>query len=74
VAQTRYCCLRLRQRLPGLKIVVGQWGSRGDSEKGQALLSTAGANHVGTTLHETCSHIRELGTILLPPLSPAVDA
>jgi len=74
MAQTRYFCLRLRQRLPGLKIVVGQWGVRGESEKSQELLRTAGANHVGTTLHETCLHIMELGAVLAPPVSPAIEA
>lgn len=57
LAHTRYLCKRLRARLPNVKIVVGRWGLRGNLEQNQEELKEAGADHSGTTVLETRSHL-----------------
>jgi predicted PurR-regulated permease PerM len=52
LAPTRYLCKRLRTRFPDCKIVVGRWGAE-ESDEPRALLHAAGADEVGTTLHDT---------------------
>jgi hypothetical protein len=53
LAHTRYLCKRLRARLPGVKIVVGRWGLKGNVEQNREQLREAGADEVATTLLET---------------------
>ena len=53
MAHARYLCKRLRGRLPGLKIVVGRWGQKGNVEEAMTLLKEVGADLVATTLLET---------------------
>jgi predicted PurR-regulated permease PerM len=74
LAQTRYLCLRLRARFPDLKIVVGRWGGTGNGEESRDLLRAAGADYVETTLHETCTQLRQLGGLRPYTTSQAVDA
>ena len=73
LAQTRYLCLRLRTRLPELKIVVGRWGFSGRGEESWEMLREAGADIVATTLHETCIQLMQFRSIRPHPTSPAVD-
>jgi hypothetical protein len=73
LAQTRYLCLRLRTRLPELKIVVGRWGFSGRGEESWEMLHEAGADIVATTLHETCIQLMQFRSIRPHPTSPAVD-
>ena len=62
LAQTRYLCKRLRKRFPNsLKIIVGRWGSRNESN-GNSLLA-AGADKVGTTMIETRDQVIQLSQI-----------
>ena len=53
LADTRYLCKRLRSHLPDLKILVGRWGQKEDTEQTRARLQAAGANTVGLTLLES---------------------
>jgi predicted PurR-regulated permease PerM len=74
MARTRYLCKRLRAHCPALKIVVGRWGSPGNSQDNQELLRQAGANAVGTTLHETCAQLAQLGSLTPSPLQATDEA
>lgn len=65
LAHTRYLCKRLRMHVPGVKIVVGRWGAKGNLEQTFAQVREAGADDVETTLHETRSHL----TAWLPVLA-----
>jgi hypothetical protein len=71
MAHTRYLCKRLRACFPALKIVVGRWGSPGNSPDSQELLRQAGADAVGTTLHEACTQLTQLGSLSPSPLTAA---
>jgi predicted PurR-regulated permease PerM len=71
MAQLRYLCKRLRIQLPEIKIVVGRWGIPENHDKMRALLQAAGADYVGTTLHETCAQIMEVGQLLAASSPPA---
>jgi predicted PurR-regulated permease PerM len=73
LAQTRYLCLRLRTRLPELKIVVGRWGFSGSGEESGEMLREAGADIVATTLHETCSQLMQFRSVRPHSTSPAMD-
>ena len=73
LAQTRYLCLRLRTRLPELKIVVGRWGFSGSGEESGEMLREAGADIVATTLHETCIQLMQFRSVRPHPTSPAID-
>jgi predicted PurR-regulated permease PerM len=53
LAHTRYLCKRLRTRFPGMKILVGRWGLKGDVEQNREQLREAGADLMATTLAET---------------------
>jgi predicted PurR-regulated permease PerM len=66
MSHTRHLCKRLRAHYPTLKIVVGRWGSPGNSQDSQELLHQAGADAVGTTLHDTCTQITQLGSLSSP--------
>jgi predicted PurR-regulated permease PerM len=63
VARTRWLCLRLRARIPELKILVGRWGATGNVEKVRAQLLEAGADDFATTLAETCDQVAALRTL-----------
>jgi hypothetical protein len=53
LAQTRYLCKRLRERFPGVKIVVGRWGETANAVSDSTRLLAAGADEVGTSLAKT---------------------
>ena len=57
LAHTRYLCKRLRARLPDVRILVGRWGVKGNTDQIQEQILEAGANHVATTLAETSGHL-----------------
>jgi hypothetical protein len=62
-APTRYLCERLRTRSSECKIVVGRWEFTGNIEENRALLLVAGADEVGTTLHETQTQVMALSQL-----------
>jgi predicted PurR-regulated permease PerM len=57
LAQARYQCKRIRQQLPAVKIVVGRWGEKENSERTEKRLLAAGADRVARTLHDTRAQI-----------------
>jgi hypothetical protein len=69
LTEARYLCRRLRDQHPEAKIVVGRWGRGKDREKDQALLLSAGADRVATTLREARTYLAGL----LHPLPPVPD-
>jgi hypothetical protein len=52
LAATRSICKRLRQRMPGLGILVGRLGASGTAGRGKQMLLDAGASRVVDTLQE----------------------
>ncbi len=66
VAHTRYLVKRLRDRLPETRIIVARWCAGETAEEQRRQLLAAGADHVGTTLVETCNE--------LLAVAPAVSA
>jgi hypothetical protein len=60
LAQARYLCKRLRARFPELKIVVGRWGLREDTDETLAHLRSEGIDYVGTSLRDTRDEVMRL--------------
>jgi predicted PurR-regulated permease PerM len=60
LTHSRYLCKRLRQKLPGLKILVGRWGGRVDAEAERQALVAAGADEVGIRLIESQAQLLQL--------------
>jgi hypothetical protein len=54
-----YLCKRLKQRFPDLRILVARWTSD-SSERLQARLREAGADHFATQLDDAVARLREL--------------
>jgi AI-2E family transporter len=60
LAQARYLCKRLRARFPDLKIVVGRWGFKENTEETLAHLRSDGVDYVGTSLCDTRDEVMRL--------------
>ena len=60
LTQARYLCKRLRARFPDLKIVVGRWGFRENTDETRAHLRADGIDYVGTSLCETRDEVMRL--------------
>jgi len=75
VTQAGYLCKRVRKRFPELKILVGLWNARGDTEKAENRLRAAGADKVVLTLSQAIEQIRQLTApiILAVENSPALS-
>jgi predicted PurR-regulated permease PerM len=74
LAQARYLCKRLRARFPDLKIVVGRWGFREDTDETLAHLRSDGVDYVGTSLRDTRDEVMRLveqDACLTPEAVPA---
>jgi predicted PurR-regulated permease PerM len=52
VIQARYLCLKLKSRLPGLKIIVGLWGLTHGVTDATKRLRESGANEIVTSLSD----------------------
>jgi predicted PurR-regulated permease PerM len=63
LAQARYLCKRLRARFPDLKIIVGRWGLRGETEDAHKSLLAGGADRVATSLLQARDEIVNLGRL-----------
>jgi predicted PurR-regulated permease PerM len=72
LAHTRLLCIRLRGRFPGLKIVVGRWGLKGNLDKNREAVLAAGADRFATTLAET--HKQVLAFAQLTTKKTAMEA
>jgi predicted PurR-regulated permease PerM len=64
LAHTRYICKRLRTRVPEVKIVVGRWGSDGNSQRTQKQFAEAGADFLTTSILETRNQVEALHPLL----------
>jgi hypothetical protein len=51
-------------RFRTLKIVVGRWGLKKNLEQNREQLTTAGADQIATSLHETCTQLVQLAQFL----------
>jgi predicted PurR-regulated permease PerM len=71
LTEARYLCRRLRGLSPGLRIVVGRWGSRRDPRRSRKLLLAAGADRVVTTLREARRQLAQLAGAPAPRLQEA---
>lgn len=60
IPQTRYLCLRLRQALPGLRIVVGRWGCANEREKIIGSFKKRGTDQVVFSLVEGRDYLTRL--------------
>ena len=71
-SRARHLAKRLRGARPELKILVGRWGPETlqDDETDQTL-RVAGADHVGTTVHETASMLRDVAAEAAPAVGDA---
>ena len=67
-SRARYLTKRLRATRPEIKVLVGRWGPEAlqDDDANQTL-RLAGADHVGTTVHETASVLRQHADTVAPP-------
>ena len=72
LSHTRLLCKRLRASFPGLKIVVGRWGVKGETDKrNRDQLLEAGADQFGTTLEETAVQLVQLRQLVQSMDTPA---
>ena len=71
-SRARHLAKRLRAAQPDLRILIGRWGPEAlqDEETTQTLLAT-GADHVGTTVHETATALREHASAAAAPAPQA---
>ena len=65
VAHARYLCMRLRQKFPDLKIVVGLWTAQGDLEKAKARISNSEGDPVVNNFTAALHEIEQLAHPLL---------
>ena len=63
---TRYLCTRIRQALPGLRIIVGRWGHRGDGGTLTANLKQRGADRTVFSLLDAFDELKRI-----TPVAPA---
>jgi predicted PurR-regulated permease PerM len=59
VIQARYLCVKLKSRLPGLKIVVGLWGLTHGVTDATKRLRDSGAHEIVTTLNDAVIQLAE---------------
>ncbi len=71
VLHARYLCLKLRARLPKLKIVVGLWGATENIEGSIQRVRDSGADEVVTSFAEAVLRLQKLASLLR---TPAIDA
>lgn len=65
LSHTRLICKRLRTSFPDLKIVVGRWGLRADSERSnREQLLEAGADRFAMSLQETAVQLVQVQQLL----------
>jgi hypothetical protein len=57
LSQARYLCKRIRQQVPGVKILVGRWGDSEKAERMEKRLREAGVDQLATTLHASRDQI-----------------
>jgi predicted PurR-regulated permease PerM len=73
--QARYLCKRLRQNFPKLRLIVAQWGFRGNRRKLSSRLRAQGADRFVTTMAEANDALRRVQPVdgtaeRIPPAEP----
>lgn len=68
---TRYLCKRLRQKVAGMKVVVGRWTAPEDDVAGWDQLKEAGADEVTTTLVATKAYLIGWRAVIVAGNTPA---
>jgi predicted PurR-regulated permease PerM len=71
VIQARYLCVKLRERFPQLKIVIGLWGTTQKVTDAARRLRDSGANEVVTTLEDAVVQLAKLAPTLAEQTMPA---
>lgn len=71
VLHARHLCLKLRQQLPRLTVIVGLWGSTENVSEAIRRVKESGADLVLTTLGEAVAAVASLGSV---PSEVGVDA
>jgi hypothetical protein len=62
-SRARYLVKRLRATRPDVKLFVGRWGPDAfEDEDADQTLRLAGADHVGSSTHETATELRQLAS------------
>jgi len=78
VIQARYLCVKLKSRLPGLKIVVGLWGLTHGAPDATKRLRESGANEIVTSLNDAVVQLTRNATkvperMIAEPVSEDVE-
>jgi predicted PurR-regulated permease PerM len=71
VIHARYLCLKLRERLPRQKIVIGLWGITEGVTESARRLRVSGADEVVTTLGDAVLQMVKLAPPLTDKMTPA---
>jgi len=71
VIQARYLCVKLRERLPQLKIVIGLWGTTQKVTDAARRLRDSGADEVVTTLEDAVVQLAKHAPTLAEQTMPA---
>jgi predicted PurR-regulated permease PerM len=71
VIQARYLCVKLRERLPQLKIVIGLWGTTQGVTDAARRLRDSGADEVVTTLEDAVVQLAKHAPTLAEQMVPA---
>ena len=71
VIQARYLCVKLRERFPQLKIVIGLWGTTQKVTDAARRLRDSGADEVVTTLEDAVVQLAKHAPTLAEQMMPA---
>ena len=71
VIHARHLCLKLRERLPRLKIMIGLWGVTEDITESSRRLRVSGADEVVTTLADAVLQMVKFAPLVTDELTPA---
>ncbi len=71
VIQARYLCVKLRERFPQLKIVIGLWGTTQGVTDSARRLRDSGADEVVTTLEDAVVQLAKHAPTLAEQMAPA---
>lgn len=74
VAHTRYLCMRLRNRFPKLRLLVGRWGQQSRLDEVREQLQAAGVDSVQTTLLSAKRQLQAWFPVLTSGSTPAAGA
>jgi hypothetical protein len=70
----RYLCKRVRQALPGLRILIGRWDYHGDRSRTTVALKHRGASEVVTSLQEARDYLQRVQPLAGAAPGPGIPA